>query len=247
MAGLPPAQSAPRPHSRGILHRRHCTECQRAYIKEREGIDVPAPPPPIEAGAVVRNGGMMMPAGGAMHAHAPAGAMVRDCPTCQGSVTASEPMMAAEAPGAAVAPGYAVVNGGQPGMMAANASAPGYAVVGEGMPGMEPSPIGVSRSGHAARMDPRMAGMSGPRPGGVGNFDAAVMPTSAIPPAQVAMAGPGSNRPHILGHLFGVPKFGKLRQESQDRERSKHAAIAYDQPNSAVTEVPASVVYGKGH
>jgi hypothetical protein len=84
---------------------------------------------------------------------------------------------------------------------------------------------------------------AGPRPG-AGAYDPSVVPT-AIPPAQVALQGPGSNRPHIIGHLFGFPQFGKIRREREDKQREKHASIAYDQPGAKVTELPASMVYGK--
>jgi hypothetical protein len=126
--------------------------------------------------------------------------------------------------------------------MASN-EAPGYAVVGETMVAGDPTPIGVSRAGQAPYGDPRMAAM-GARPGG-GQYDPSVVPTG-IPPGQVALSGPGSERPHIIGHLIGIPKFGRMRRESEDRERQKHAAIAYDQPNAKITELPASVVYPKG-
>ncbi len=133
------------------------------------------------------------------------------------------------------APGYAVVDGS--GMMIANANAPGYAVVGGVAPGDEPTPIGVSRSGQ----NPRMAAAG--RRAGAGGFDPSVVPTS-IPPAQVALEGPGHDRPHVIGHLLGIPKFGAIRREREDKERQKHAAIAYDQPGAKVTELPASMVYG---
>jgi hypothetical protein len=87
-----------------------------------------------------------------------------------------------------------------------------------------------------------MAAM-GRRPG-AGPYDPSVVPT-AIPPAQVAIEGPGSNRPHIVSHLFGLPQFGRHWRERQDKDRQKHAAIAYDQPDAKVTELPASMVYGK--
>ena len=34
------------------------------------------------------------------------------------------------------------------------------------------------------------------------------------------------------------------RRAEEDKERQKHAAIAYDQPGAKVTELPASMVYG---
>jgi hypothetical protein len=212
--GQPPSQPAPH-HHKGLFGRRHCVECQRAYVKSHDGVDVPAPPV-IEAGATIR---------GPVVA-----AQVHSCAVCQGNGVVSGPILITDAS----APGYAVVDG--PGMMAANA--PGYAVVGGNAPGADPSPIGVSRAGQ----DPRMAAM-GPRPG-AGAYDPSVVPTS-IPPAQVALSGPGHDRPHVIGHLLGIPKFGGMRREREDKERQKHAAIAYDQPGAKVTEVPASLVYGK--
>jgi len=217
------AQPQPRHHHHGLFGRRHCVECQRAYVKAHDGVDVPGPPY-VEPGAVV---------------HGPVvAAQVSSCPTCPGGAVVTGPVMAANAN----APGYAVVGG--PGVMASN-EAPGYAVVGEVAAAGEPAPIGVSRAGQAPWGDPRMAAM-GPRPG-TGPYDPSVVPT-AIPPAQVALQGPVSNRPHILGHLFGVPEFGKHRREREDKERQKHASIAYDQPAAKVTELPAEMVYGKeGH
>jgi hypothetical protein len=217
--GQPPSQPAPH-HHKGLFGRRHCVECQRAYVKAHDGVDVQAPPP-IEAGAM-------------MHGQVVA-AQTGSCVVCQGSGVVSGPVMTASAS----TPGYAVVDGS--GMMA-SANAPGYAVVGGIASGAEPSPIGVSRAGQ----DPRMAAM-GPRPG-AGVYDPSVVPTS-IPPAQVALAGPGHDRPHVIGHLLGIPKFGGLRREREDKERQKHAAIAYDQPGAKVNELPASMVYGdkNGH
>jgi hypothetical protein len=178
---------------KGLLGRRHCVECQRAYVKAHDGVDIPAPPP-IEPGVVMAGPGGR-------------------CATCEGGTIVSGPM--------------------------ASAHAPGYAVVGEGTQGFDPVPVGVYRAGRA---QPGMAAM-GQRPGASG-YDASVVPTG-MPPAQVALAGPEHNRPHIISHLFGIPKFGQIRRDWDDKERQKHAAIAYDQPNQKVNELPASVVYGK--
>jgi hypothetical protein len=145
-------------------------------------------------------------------------------------------MMAANAS----VPGYAVV--GAPGMVASN-DVPGYAVVGEFAAPGEPAPIGVSRAGQAHWGDPRMAAL-GAHPG-AGAYDPSVVPT-AIPPAQVALQSPGFTRPHIISHLFHVPEFGRHRREREDKERQKHASIAYDQPAAKVTELPSAMVYGKG-
>jgi hypothetical protein len=48
--------------------------------------------------------------------------------------------------------------------------------------------------------------------------------------------------------LLGLPKFGQIRRALEDKEREQHAAISYDQPGAKVSELPASMVYGKsGH
>jgi hypothetical protein len=134
------------------------------------------------------------------------------------------------------AAGYAVVGpGGMEG-------APGYAVVGgSGAPG-DPTPIGVARATLNPWADPRMAAMSA-RPGSR-PYDPAVAPSS-MPPAQVALADPVHNRPHIISHLFGVPRFGRHWRQREEQRREQHAAIAYGESTQKVTEVPASVVFGK--
>lgn len=132
------------------------------------------------------------------------------------------------------APGHAVVGG---------EDTAGYAVVG-GQPGpaADPTPIGVARGAYAAAAaDPRMA--QAMRQPGRGAFDPAVMPTS-IPPAPTPMSGPGHNRPHVISHILGIPKFGRLHQERVDKKRQEHAAITYGD-GSKVTELPASMVYGQ--
>ncbi|MHB1558818.1 MAG: hypothetical protein ACYC61_15300 [Isosphaeraceae bacterium] len=121
----------------------------------------------------------------------------------------------------------------------------GYAVVG-GQPGpqADPTPIGVARGAYgsaAAMANPRMA-QAMPRPG-AGAFDPAVVPTS-IPAAPTPMSGSGHNRPHVISHVFGIPKFGRLHEERADKKRQEHAAISYGD-GSKVTELPASMVYGR--
>ncbi|HKI17052.1 MAG TPA: hypothetical protein VKA15_04200, partial [Isosphaeraceae bacterium] len=211
-------------------------ECQRAHAKLRYGVDVP-PPPSFSPGVAMQGQVMMAP-----------GARCASCEAAgvSGSVAAFDP----HAPGYTVvggptamageAPGYAVVGGN-----VAMAGAPGYAVAGGLAAGAEPSPIGVARSMQPQWANPRMAAYGAP-PGAAG-YDPAVMPSS-IPPAQDAIASSGHERPHIVRHILGLPTFGAHRREKEERAREKHAAIAYDQPNAAVSELPASMVYGnKGH
>jgi hypothetical protein len=119
-------------------------------------------------------------------------------------------------------PGYAVVGGD---------SAPGYAVVGGQVPTADPSPIGVvqARAGRA--------------PGRSASSDRSVMAASA--PASDPIRPPGSNRPHIISHLFGFSEIGReFREERQRKNGEKHAAIRYDQQPQKITELPASKVYG---
>jgi hypothetical protein len=223
-AGMPPQQQSPH-HHKGLFGRRHCVECQRAYAKSHDGIDIP-PPPPI--------GPAQAP--GRMVSHMVPGHMVDvetgECLTCQGKVPLQGPIVGSDGQ----APGYAVVGG--PGM-GASPNGIGYAVVGESMEG--PAPVGVARAHQPPWADPRMAA-NGPRPG-AGPYDPAVVATG-MPPAQVALTSPAADRPHIISHLLGIPKLGRARREREEKERQKHAAIAYDQPARQVNELPASMVYG---
>jgi hypothetical protein len=212
---MAPQQAPAQPHHhKGLFGRRHCVECQRAYAKAHDGVDVPAPPSlePEMHGAVVRNGAY--------------------CPTCQGNMVVSEPVSSHDPH----APGYAVVGG--PG----GPEVPGYAVVGEALVGSEPVPVGVAKPHTHGATDPRMAAMSGRS--GPGTVDPSVVPTN-LPP-QAAITSPPSSRPHIISHLFGLPLIGTHRREREEKEREKHASIAYGQNGTPVADLPASVVYGKG-
>jgi hypothetical protein len=219
-------QPPPHKHS-GLFGWRHCVICQRARAKAESGVDVP-PPPSLSPGA-----GMQGPVAG-VHDHvvlAPGAA----CSACQGQVVVTGPTTIIENQ----PPGYAVI--GAPG-----GAAPGYAVVGgpAGL-GADPAPIGVARNSQPPSADPRMAA-AGPRPGS-SPYDPAVVPTS-LPPGQVALAGADHNsRTSIIAHAFGFPKLGQHRREREEKERQKHASIAYDQANRPVSELPASMVYGKNN
>jgi hypothetical protein len=65
MAASGPVRAQNRPaaahHHHGLLGRRHCVECQRAYYKKHDGVDIPPPPgypggPPMVAGGAVVSG-----------------------------------------------------------------------------------------------------------------------------------------------------------------------------------------------
>jgi hypothetical protein len=124
-----------------------------------------------------------------------------------------------------------LVQGGEvPGHAVVGEFAPGYAVVGGMVPGADPSPIGVATAGPAAA-------------GGRGPYDRSVMPASV---ASDPLSPPGHNRPHVIGHLFGVTALGRDWRESRERrERESHASIPYGAPNQQVTELPAAMVYGR--
>ena len=158
----------------------------------------------------------------------------------QGQAIMSGPMIMGDPRGMVVNEsqegGYAVVGPGAP------QDGEGYAVVGGPSPTADPTPIGLARGSQNSWGDPRMAAMS-MRPGG-GPYDPSVVPSS-LPPAPSAVASPRHDRPHIISHLFGIPLVGTHRRERDQRNREQHAAIAYGDSKQKVTELPASVVYGR--
>jgi hypothetical protein len=215
-AGAAAASVAPPHRHKGLFGWRHCVECQRAYVKAHDGVDIP-PPPALGARGV---GGQVIVGSAA------------NCAVCQGAPVGPGMIVS----GDPNAPGYAVVGG--PVVMQ---GAPGYAVVGDAA-GPGPAPVGVARSSQAG-WNPHMAA-AGMHPG-AGPYDPAVM-QSGLPPAQVALASPGHDRPHVISHLFGLPRLGQHRREREEKARERHASIAYDRPDRPVTELPASMVYGNG-
>jgi hypothetical protein len=115
---------------------------------------------------------------------------------------------------------------------------PGRAVVGDAPMfagnGVDPVPIGA--------VQPRLASAI---PTGPSNTrDASVMPTSM---ASDPVAPLGHNRPKVLSHLLGLSALGRDRSEANTRRKDeKHAMIPYGpQGAPAVTDVPASMVYGR--
>lgn len=149
------------------------------------------------------------------------------CATCEaqgGQVIMQGPAMIVDAHGA---PGRAVVGG----------NAPGYAVVGEGVPAAEPMPIGV--------VGARLAGTMQPMPAAAAPRDSMLTPSSM---SSDPVAGPGHNRPHIISHIFFLDGIGKRSRIARERSREeRHASIPYGpQAEQKVTELPASMVYGRG-
>lgn len=224
LAPAPRASVASGHQHKGLFGWRHCVECQRARAKAKDGIDVP--PPPSSAPAMMAPGVVVSSPG---HSHGQgevAHVQGGTCVACE---------QAAAAMGGTVVPGSVVVS---------DPTVPGYASVGG--PGAEmgagPSPIGVARA-HGGPAAGRA--MASP-----GTQDPSVMPTSAaIPPAPTPMGDTGPFRPHVIGHLFGFSDMARERRERRgqksDKERQQHAAISYEEKSQAVSELPASMVYGK--
>ena len=225
-AVVPQAAQVAGHHHKGLFGWRHCVECQREYAKKRHGVDVP--PPPSTAEAVM--------AGPIVHDHNHGAG----CAACQAGTVVSGPVSVVES----YPPGHAVVGGP---VLAGNLR-PGYAVVGGGGPapaGVDPAPVGVSRAVQSQWNNPRIASM--PPRAGVAPYDRSVQASSMIPP-QTALDTQTTTRPHILSHLFGIGEISRhIREAREDKERDAHASIAYDTPSQPVNEVPAAVVYGKGH
>lgn len=230
-------EAAPKHEHKGLLGRRSCTECQRARAKARDGVDVPPPPSAMPAGVAQHGHG---------HGHGQAAPAVAPgssgCIECEQDAAA---MGGTLVPGSIVVsdsrvapPGRAVVGGGE--TIAAEFPA-GRAVV-----GAEPAPIGAARAsqGNFTPVAGAMAASAAPR-------DPSVMPSSLIPP-QTAIGGDNdTKRPKIITHLLDIPdlsRIGRVARENRERaKRENHASISYGEGNGPVTELPASVVFGKGH
>ncbi len=192
-----------------------CPDCQRAQLMAR-GIAVPPPPPPPD--------GVIVGARPCPKCHKPASYTVMTPERMGRPTTAAAPMMVVSGE----APGRAVVGGE---MM------PGYAVVGGTVPMSEPAPVGVMRTNYA-----------GPAAGRPSPMDRAAM--GPVPAAPTPSGAVGDNRPHILAHLFGISAMRRDLRESrearQERKREMHAATTYGpQDPSTVSELPASMVYGR--
>jgi hypothetical protein len=66
-------------------------------------------------------------------------------------------------------------------------------------------------------------------------------------PAQTALDEESTTRPHIIRHLLPVGGITRrARERREEKKREAHASIAYGATSQPVTEVPASVVYGRG-
>jgi hypothetical protein len=155
----------------------------------------------------------------------------------QGAPMGGAPCLSCQQSAMGTAPGVAYV--GEP------MAAPGYAMVGGTMPGAEPAPIGVMRTNYSthdhtpgslgASLDPRQAASAGADWGAPGR--ASVIPAAPTPSST------SHRRPGVIRHLLfgGGPGMREMRS---DKRKSQHASISYGSAGS-VTELPASLVYGR--
>lgn len=233
--GSAPALQAAGHHHKGLFGWRHCVECQRTWVKNHDGVDVPPPPSNLPASVANVPGTVVRGPAVADQGHGAA------CSACQARtvVSGSLTVVSAYPPGHAVAGGQ-VLAGNYP---------PGYAVsggnFGPGVASVEPTPVGVSRSSRTGWNNPTVAATGPHRP--TGPYDPSVRHSSMIPP-QTALDTETTSRPHILSHLFGFGEISRhIREGREDKARQAHASISYEPSAKPVSELPASVVYGKDH
>ena len=168
----PQPQSQPAPHRHhGLFGRRHCVECQRAYVKAHDGVDVPAPPP-IETGAMMH--GQVDGRTGELVSDLP-GERGRDGTGHDRGCSCSR-LRGGRWPGRDGERRCSRLRGRGRGRLGPRPGADRRLEVGSGT---------LWRSPH---------GRDGPSSGAGGSYDPSVVPTS-IPPAQVAMEGLEHERP----------------------------------------------------
>jgi hypothetical protein len=209
-------------HRAGRFRTRHlCPDCQRAELLA-QGIQVP-PPPATPRDVVMQS---------------------EPCPRCEEAA-----MAAASAPGAAAAmpPVPARLSG--PAMAATAGNPPGYAVTVPMAPTAQPTPIGVVQANYSRMAPPtaaRPAAHGGPSGGMTHDAMRNGTMTPRTPPPATAVTGPPSRSPNILGHMLGLTALGRGQREAWERRRREsHASLSYDPPNQQVTELPASMVFGR--
>jgi 2-oxoglutarate dehydrogenase E2 component (dihydrolipoamide succinyltransferase) len=153
------------------------------------------------------------------------------CSACRAALEMPGPMVMM-GPNDPVAP----MSGGS--TMIAGASAPGRAVVADAG---DPMPVGVMQANYS---------QGGPAAASSSTMAAALAPgravaSSTVGPEIYQRGGNGFPRPHILGHLFGWSYFNDGRKMQEERKSQSHASIPYNNEGTTITDVPASVIYGK--
>jgi hypothetical protein len=132
------------------------------------------------------------------------------------------------------APGHAEL--GQ--AMTAN-SPPGHAVVGGAAPTYEPAPIGVVQTGFRPA-----AGMPNPPgPAGSSPFNPLAAPNG--PGLGAPGTIPGQRRPRVLARALGLSGRNRWSEAMQAQKRADHAAISYGPSGQPLSEIPASMVFGR--
>jgi hypothetical protein len=190
-----------------------CTDCQRARVKAKDGVDVPAPPP------VPSN---IVSVGDERGRGARRGKNAEECVACQqGTIVGAPVLMSANE-----APGRAVVGD----------VAPGSAVIGGAYPAAEPAPIGAVQGPAANQKKGALAGLRGKK-------DPSVATTSLAAPTPLPGPGhnPPHVIRHLFG-LDAIGKRSAEQRERRARERHASIAYGPQQAE-AVTELPASMVY----
>jgi hypothetical protein len=150
-----------------------------------------------------------------------------ECTTCQ----PGQPMIMNGAP--VVMNGAPVVMNGAPVVMN---GAPGFAVVGE------PTPIGVVQASYQPS-----AAQASTVPGRAVVGPATQFGPSAMPTGSPNLVGSSQvhHRPNVVGHLLGFRRFQTFHEAKFEKEKASHAAIPYGSYDKPVTELPASVVFGR--
>ena len=230
-AGRPAGRGAGgRASPQGIVRlSRHCVECQRAYVKTHDGVDVPLRLRPCPPGGGLR--GQV-----AVHQHVPAAATAAARPARPARSSSGRSRTSTR-------PCPGPCGRRRPG--AAGQYAPGHAVVGGAIRGcrawIRP------RSAWLVRLAGPWAGPhGGGRRPGQQPLRSGGPADQQIPP-QTAIDNASTGRPHVISHLFGLGGITRTsRRPARTRQKQQHASIAYDPPSQPVNELPASWSTSKG-
>ncbi len=148
------------------------------------------------------------------------------CAACEAGANGAPVMVV----GTGDEPGYASVGG---------EAAPGRASVGNpAMASNEPLPIGVVRAGFQNTSQEPTSFAPSMAPG-------APSPMAGMPPTAGPVPTARTQRPGILSHVFGVPRFGRMARAREAQRREQHAKISYGPTGGRLNDLPASMVYGR--
>jgi hypothetical protein len=166
--------------------------------------------------------------------------MCENCMRAQqanGGAAVAPPMLVANNPGCTTCQALAARSG----TMAPAYGTTGYAMTGQ--PGADPSPVGVMQTGyHPSNVVEALAPGHAVSGGAPNPNDPAVLANGRY---VNTLAPQGSRRPHIIMHLLGLPTPEAVRDRWENPAKAAHAATAYGPTNASVSELPASMVYGR--